>query len=110
MKKILIVGVIGLGLSLGGCGKNSNSESDESVCRDVMFVAESVMDAKQNGLSLSKALEKNDELNKVDHPAVHQLGEAIIRDAYTEKKYYTPELKLDQKNEFAAKYYEDCMK
>lgn len=107
MKKIILLALL---VGLTGCGKKINSELDESICRDVMFVAESVMDARQNGLPLSKALEKNDELNKVNHPEVHQLGEAIIRDAYAEKKYYTPELRLDQKNEFAAKYYEDCMK
>lgn len=107
MKKIVLLTLL---VGLVGCGKKINSELDESVCRDVMFVAESVMEARQNGLPLSKALEKNDELNKVNHPEVHQLGAVIIRDAYAEKKYYTPELKLDQKNEFAAKYYEDCMR
>lgn len=107
MKKIILLALL---VGLAGCGKKINSELDESVCRDVMLVAESVMEARQNGLPLSKALEKNDELNKVNHPEVHQLGAAIIRDAYAEKKYYTPELRLDQKNEFAAKYYEDCMR
>ncbi|EPL3364292.1 hypothetical protein MW728_000512 [Acinetobacter baumannii] len=86
-----------------------SAESHEKNCRMLMEMAEGVMEAKQNGMSLSQALNINDETQeKLKNKSMHKLMQLIIIDAYKQPSYSTPSIKKEQLNEFSAKYYLGC--
>lgn len=110
MKKILVAGVVGLGLSLGVYAKNISDANHEENCRMYMDVANTIMKKKQNGLPLIKALEANDSAFKQNPDKnMHKIISMIIRDAYEQPSYSTPSIKEEQLNEFSAKYYLGCI-
>lgn len=110
MKKILVAGVLGLGLSLGVYAKNISDANHEENCRMYMDVANTIMKKKQNGLPLIKALEANDSAFKQNPDKnMHKIISMIIRDAYEQPSYSTPSIKEEQLNEFSAKYYLGCI-
>ena len=110
MKKILVAGVVGLGLSLGVYAKNISDANHEENCRMYMDVANTIMKKKQNGLPLIKALEANDSAFKQNPDKnMHKIVSMIIRDAYEQPSYSTPSIKEEQLNEFSAKYYLGCI-
>lgn len=110
MKKLLIAGVVGLGLSLGVYAKNISDANHEENCRMYMDVANTIMKKKQNGLPLIKALEANDSTFKQNPDKnMHKIISMIIRDAYEQPSYSTPSIKEEQLNEFSAKYYLGCI-
>lgn len=88
----------------------SDSEHEKN-CRDIMRVANTLMKARQNGMSLDKMLEVNDRayLDTQDSN-MRQISQMIIRDAYDQPNYKTESYKQDQLNEFSSKYYLGCMK
>ncbi|MEN8283052.1 hypothetical protein [Acinetobacter gerneri] len=88
----------------------SDSEHEKN-CRDIMRVANTLMKARQNGMSLDKMLEVNDRayLDTQDSN-MRQISQMIIRDAYEQPNYKTESYKQEQLNEFSSKYYLGCMK
>ncbi|EPA9107907.1 MULTISPECIES: hypothetical protein [Acinetobacter calcoaceticus/baumannii complex] len=81
----------------------------ENNCRMYMQIAEGIMRAKQNGLSLAKALEFNDETNiKMKDDNMHKIMKLMIVDAYKQPSYTSSSVKQEQLNDFSAKYYIGC--
>lgn len=76
-----------------------------------MRVANTLMKARQNGMSLDKMLEVNDKAYlDTKNSNMRQISQMIIRDAYEQPNYKTESYKQEQLNEFSSKYYLGCMK
>lgn len=108
MKKILLLCLVCCFMSFGVVALEAK---DDSNCRSVMRLAESIMKKKQDGSSLSEALSIRDYAFK-ENPndvKIKNLVDRIIRDAYSQPNYSTQSIKREQLNEFAAKYYLECM-
>lgn len=87
------------------------SEKDhEQNCRNLMEIAGTVIDAKQKGMSLSYALRiADDSFKESGDKYTDKTTRMIIMDAYKQPNYSTKSNKVEQANEFAAKYYLGCM-
>ncbi|WP_065724913.1 hypothetical protein, partial [Acinetobacter baumannii] len=68
--------------------------------------AESIMAEKQKGTSLSIMLKSSDSIKSKDD---ERLRRTSIRDAYSRASYSAPSIKKEQLNEFAARYYLNCI-
>lgn len=86
--------------------KQAEEEKSEKFCRGWMDIAESIMAEKQKGTSLSIMLKASDGMKSKED---ERLLRTIIRDAYSQPSYSTPSIKKEQLNEFAAKYYLNCI-
>lgn len=114
MKKVLLLALIGWSVvfSISVSAKSPVSDEEhEQNCRNLMGIAENIMTAKQNGIPLSKLLDINNQVLKKNpnEKALHDITNKVIRDAYKQPSYSTPSIKLEQLNEFSAKYYLSCM-
>ncbi|TCB18979.1 hypothetical protein [Acinetobacter sp. ANC 5045] len=88
----------------------SNDKDVDQSCRIYLNIAEIIMDGKNSGIPLSRALEMNDQTNKKQkNAAMETIVRGMIVDAYKQPTYYSEKMKIDQRNEFAAKYYLACI-
>lgn len=113
MKKIILLITGFLYLPALVLAKQAQSVSDsahEQNCRNTMEIANVIMQQKQNGMPLMKALEANDyAFKKNPDKNMQKIINLITRDAYEQPSYSTPSIKQEQLNEFSAKYYLGCM-
>jgi len=111
MKKIILLGFIFLPALIFAKPVQQDSYSvHEQNCRTIMEIAQVIMEKKQNGLPLSKALEENDDIfKKIHNKNVERLYNSITRDAYEQPNYSTPSMKQEQLNDFTATTYLGCM-
>lgn len=87
----------------------ATKEADLS-CRKYMEIASVVMDARQRGLPLSKALEFNDKAySKEPDSLMESISRGIITDAYEQPIFESEKYKIQQKEQFANKYYLGCL-
>ncbi|HCJ6408844.1 TPA: hypothetical protein NU643_001436 [Acinetobacter baumannii] len=108
MRKIVLLGLVFLPF-LGNASpfpKQAEEEKSEKFCRGWMDIAESIMAEKQKGTSLSIMLKSSDSMKTKED---ERLIRTIIRDAYSQPSYSTPSIKKEQLNEFAARYYLNCI-
>ncbi|HGX3401732.1 TPA: hypothetical protein ACNH0W_003304 [Acinetobacter nosocomialis] len=111
MKKIILIGLFYLpALVLAKPAQPVSDSEHEQNCRNTMEIANVIMQTKQNGMPLIKALEANDyALKNNPNKNMQKVTNLIIRDAYEQPSYSTPSIKQEQLNEFSAKYYLGCM-
>ncbi|OTU69722.1 hypothetical protein [Acinetobacter baumannii] len=111
MKKIILLGLLYLpALVLAKPAQPVSDSEHEQNCRNTMEIANVIMQQKQNGMPLIKALEANDyAFKKNPDKNMQKITNLIIRDAYEQPSYSTPSIKEEQLNEFSAKYYLGCM-
>ncbi|MDA4947212.1 hypothetical protein PGJ90_17820, partial [Acinetobacter baumannii] len=111
MKKIILIGLIFFPLLALAKPVQPVSDSEhERNCRNTMEIANVIMQQKQNGMPLMKALEANDyAFKKNPDKNMQKIINLITRDAYEQPSYSTPSIKEEQLNEFSAKYYLGCM-
>ena len=111
MKKIILLAISCLPLfTLAKPVQPFSDNEHEQNCRSTMEFAQAVMQHKQNGMPLSKALEANDyAFKKNPDKNMQKITSLIIRDAYEQPSYSTPSIRQEQLNEFSAKYYLGCM-
>lgn len=89
----------------------NNDGADESGCRSLMQMATNIMEMRQKGTSLDVTLRGIDILAKeTKNPNIVKPLRQITMDAYSQKKYSSKEIQEQEVNEFAAKYYLNCMK
>lgn len=111
MKKTILTCLVFLPILALAKPVQQNSDSvHEQNCRTIMEIAHVIMEERQNGVPLSKALEKNDNIFKQIHNKnLEKLYNSLTRDAYEQPSYSTPSIKQEQLNEFSAKQYLGCM-
>lgn len=111
MKKITLIGLLYLPiLALAKPVQPVSDNVHEQNCRNIMEIANVIMQQKQNGAPLIQALEANDyALKNNPNKNMQKVTNLIIRDAYEQPNYSTPSIKQEQLNEFSAKYYLGCM-
>lgn len=89
----------------------NDADSNEKDCRSLMRMATNIMTMRQNGTSLEVALKAIDILAKeTKTPDLVKPMRQITMDAYSQNRYQSKELQQQEINEFAAKYYLNCMK
>ncbi|MCU4334195.1 hypothetical protein [Acinetobacter pittii] len=111
MKKIILLGFIFLpAFTLAKPVQQVSDSVHEQNCRTIMEIAHVIMEERQNGVPLSKALENNDNIfKKIHNKNLEKLYNSLTRDAYEQPSYSTPSIKQEQLNEFSAKHYLGCM-
>ncbi|MER8208025.1 hypothetical protein ABS232_02295 [Acinetobacter baumannii] len=111
MKKIILIGLFYLpALVLAKPAQPVSDSEHEQNCRNTMEIANVIMQQKQNGMPLMKALEANDyAFKKNPDKNMQKIINLITRDAYEQPSYSIPSIKEEQLNEFSAKYYLGCM-
>lgn len=109
MKKI-IIGCLILSLSSIASSKPIQPVSDkehEVSCRAVMEVAHTIMQKKQEGMSLKDMLDGNDKAyDEQPNEFLYETFKTVARDAFSQPE--TSDTKK-QLNNFSAKYYLGCM-
>lgn len=106
MKKLIVACM----LSLVCVGANADSESyDDDICRNLLTMAEGIMNARQSGVPLSQALSINDaNISKKNNRDMNESMRNIIIHAYKEPLRYSEEMKRRSTYEFGANYYLSC--
>lgn len=104
MKKILL----GFGLlAMASCTNAASPDSGkDDFCKSVMEAAEVTMRGRLTGVSAIDAIEL---ANKATGD-INDMLRGMIIDAYSSYNYSTDEYKSSAINEFATKYYIDCIR
>lgn len=98
MRKLL-TGVLLLALSIP-----SYADTD-SFCRSISVMAEGVMGARQSGVSMVRAMQIADEGDENFRP----LFAEIVKDAYSQHRYFTKDYQNKEITEFGIKHYLNCL-
>ena len=100
MKKIILIGLFYLpALVLAKPAQPVSDSEHEQNCRTTMEIANVIMQQKQNGMPLMKALEANDyAFKKNPDKNMQKIINLITRDAYEQPSYSTPSIKEEQLN------------
>ncbi len=111
MKKNILLGFVFLpAMTFAQPVQQDSYKVHEQNCRTIMEIAHSIMEKKQNGVPLSKALEENDVIfKKIHNINVERLYNSITRDVYEQPNYSTPSMKQKQLNDFTTTTYLGCM-
>ncbi|WP_119686422.1 hypothetical protein [Acinetobacter ursingii] len=91
--------------------KNTKAENEQS-CRGLMSAATMAMESRQGGTSLESMLIAIDSVKskgEMSKPASEAFRQILI-DAYDQPTYASSEYRQKAINDFAAKYYVNCMK
>ncbi|WEV48092.1 hypothetical protein OZX61_07285 [Acinetobacter sp. ESL0695] len=83
-----------------------SEDQHEENCKSISAFAYMAMGARQNGTTLSEAL---DIANGITDRRQRDIGKKIVVDAYKQTKYASQEYKDNARSDFADKYMLSCM-
>ena len=109
MKKILILIPLFFA-NLGVCAKEDMTKNDviEEVCGATADYAKSVMDSRQNDVSLKESIANINA--KIPKGSIQDYYKAIAYEAYSQKKWESDEYKNNASVEFGNRTYLSCIK
>ncbi|WP_049044380.1 hypothetical protein [Acinetobacter bereziniae] len=85
------------------------SEQKENYCKSVLSMAKLLMQGKQAGIPIDRALELIAD-KKGEENIFSQINKQLVIDAYNEPTYRSKFNKEDQLNDFIARQYINCVK
>ncbi len=108
MKKILCLVFIGL-VSLNSHAKKEMTKNDaiEEICGATSDYAKSVMDSRQNGVSVKESIENIN--RKMPQGPIQDYYKAIAYKAYSQTKWESKENKDNASVEFSNEIYLSCV-
>jgi len=103
MKKLILAAA----LTVASFSSNAKVSNVEEYCGSMYELAETIMDARQNGMTMKKSKEiivttVSDDKNLVE------IAKSIVDWAYSEPKYHSEEMQKYATNKFAERAYYGC--
>ena len=100
MKKLLLASLLAASLT-------PFSANAAIACEDVASLAKTIMNVRQDGVSMAKLLGA---INNSDDEPVRDIGKAILMDAFEVPHYNGSELKKKEISDFENKWMLACLK
>ena len=99
MKKLI------LAATLTVASLSANAAKQDEYCSSMYDLAETIMNARQNGLPMPKMREL---VKNTGDKSMIKIGNSLIEWAYSEPKYHSEEMQKHSTNKFAEEAYYAC--
>ena len=99
MKKLI------LAATLAVASLSANATKTDEYCNLIYGYAETIMNARQNGLPMPKMREL---VKNINDKKLISIGDSLVDWAYSEPKYHSDEMQKYATNKFAERAYYGC--